>query len=349
MKKKIKTGILFCTLTLLLAGMVACKKNEFVPFDGNVDSYVYNYADFMDAPQKEWEEDIIYAVDVLMKNHPSLVNANSYVYEDSKRSLENFYDEALHQQFIEDVNALLKNLPNYNEAQMEFELQRIFATLNDGHTAFLADVGENMPIGFELFYENGEPMYYVYMVPKGEEHLLFSKLEAIDGIRVEALIERMKPYVSAEGNALKEALLPVYFRSKESLQAIGVMGLENDQVRYTLRLPDGSTNIITLEAYNQTEYEEVSRVSKSLKKLQIGRFKHPESIYWHEFWENENIVYAHVSQCEQDESYPFGKFCGEIMELLAEDESRELIFDLRGNSGGIYPLDRFEELVEFLK
>ena len=128
------------------------------PFTGNASKYIYYHED---ERNRNWEEDVIYFANKVLINHPMMTNVEYSIYagwnraKDSKISVSG-YREGSKEQFLEQINALVMKISEMDDVDILYEMQRIVAMLNDGHTKVLVPGGDYFPIYYTAINQNGE-------------------------------------------------------------------------------------------------------------------------------------------------------------------------------------------------
>lgn len=175
------------------------------PYKGDGSEYVYIMTDERD---RRMEEDIVYFADTYidpLHGHPLLSdrrtlkeihNARAFSYSDTE--FENFYDEALKTEFVRRINELILGIPTMSDAEIFIGLEETAAILHDVHSLISIPLYEVFHLAVEyLQTDNGNECYITFTEWETEE-LLLSRLDAINGIPVPEIIERMKGIISYE-------------------------------------------------------------------------------------------------------------------------------------------------------
>lgn len=320
--------------------------------------YEYRYTDQRD---REWEEDIVYMTQIflgddIVDGHPYLthndVSINSmFDYDVEFRSL---FDQAKYDRFVEDISALIGNIPNLTDIQIHYELARIVNELEDLHASAELPMGELFPFAVERLESDGELGFYIVRLPKKYQKLIFSRLVSINDVPVEEVFERMKPYLCGESDEGAMALFTNvlygnYIAWKDALQVIGVMGWEEDTVRLGLVTPSGAQARIELEALDyETEYDSSKIVDNChVRSEGLSWSKYFEADFFYEYLEEEDTLYIRLYTVPSYTSGELMGFISGIKKLVQEREGvSKTIVDFRDNGGGV--TDTIQELLEFL-
>lgn len=216
------------------------------PYKGDGSEYVYIMTDERD---RRMEEDIVYFADTYidpLHGHPLLSdrrtlkeihNARAFSYSDTE--FENFYDEALKTEFVRRINELILGIPTMSDAEIFIGLEETAAILHDVHSLISIPLYEVFHLAVEYFQtDNGNECYITFTEWETEE-LLLSRLDAINGIPVPEIIERMRGIISYESETFLTYSAYNMLMNCDVLRHIGVMGSEKTAV-FTLTDNDGN-------------------------------------------------------------------------------------------------------------
>lgn len=301
-------------------------------YTGTMTDYEYRYDS---GESREWEEDILFLAQRCLDHHPKLTE-KCWLYGNETGYTLEYYDPELREEFIREINDLILAVPELEESELIFEISRIVNILGDGHTRFyITGKGSYFPLDFEIFYESGEAELYAVAVPENMPELLFSKLAAINGVSVDEVIDRLLPYTYGDNDYWKVYIITEqgeFIVKKDMLDLIGVTDKDSDSADFTLETEDGSVTVtLTTELGREM-------LDKSFKAVGALTKKNSRLNYWHEFLEDDNIEYIRYNRCRESGDFSYSDFWLEIMlDIRACGTPPKVVFDLRGNGGGIFP------------
>lgn len=321
------------------------------------DDYVYQYEDERDLA---WEQDVVYFAQLLLgekavKGHPYLINQDVQVDDlANRRSMRVFFNPTLRDAFIEEVFSLINQIPELSDVEIIYEMQRIISILGDAHSMVSVPTGEIFPYAVEYLEHNGEMGLYCVRIPAEHKEVLYAKLDAINDIPIDQVIQLLTVYQSRENeylaiNRISSMLSTGQIMDKNALQAAGIMGLNDDTARFRFITQSGESIEIELEALSRgKEYNRVDFINKdvtttySLSYSMLGKQN-----YFFEYLPEQNALYIRFYQMYEEEEYRLDAFLLHIQEQLREVGGVDkLIIDVRNNPGGTsYMLDN---LVAFL-
>lgn len=319
--------------------------------------YVCQYTDERDLA---WEQDIVYFAQLYLgektvKGHPYLVNKDYPTTDANRRAYsKRFYDPAIRDLFIQEVFALIDRIPELTDLEINFELQRIAALLGDAHTSVYVPYDEVFPVIVEQLEQNGEMGLYCVRIPAVHENVLLARLDAINGIAIDEVLQRLNAYTSTENEywALHHQTSIFSYMTITDLnylRAAGIVGLEEESARFRFVTVSGETVEVELEALSlEDEYFQVTYANCDI--LRMGFLSYSQYGYASYFFDRpaEDALYIRLYQMVEEEEYRLEAFFQDIRDSLAyEGEVSKVIIDLRNNPGGYASVNQY--LTEFLQ
>ena len=339
---------------LLLSG---CGAQEPAHYAGTMEGYEYYHT--MER-NRLWEEDILYLAEQFLQTHPLLANKrimHSYLTVDPKTDMfdqkydltDELYDETVRNEFIARINQLIPRISRLSDAKIAYELQRIIAALNDPHSGMDVGFRDYFPLQFEAFYEGNEVVYRVVRAPQTHSDLLLARLEAINGVSVEEIVEGLRDYVAYDNEywlirQIANSDSPAcYLTQRAALQRAGVPCGLNFAV-FTFETETGTEHAF-IPAISSYYYEEVELVSHpTLEKL---AYNTRDDLYWYEMINDGRTMYIRFDAEAEDPEWTLNNFRAEVQKIIRESEQLlQIIFDFRNNSGGYLLLDEFNGLTK---
>lgn len=317
-------------------------------YEGPKAEYVYYYDS---GRELEWEEDILYFANNLMKKHPVVLNENWIVRLPGYGSDgDKFYEPQVKEEMLRQINALIPQLEELSDDEVLYSLKRIIALFHDVHTRVEYDVVEYFPIIFMPIREEAGWVFYAVSLEKDKEDLLYSKLSAINGYSVEEVMDKIRPFVPCETEyVLIHSLAGAgissheYLCTRGMLVAAGVVGEGDKQAVYTLIDEAGNTHDLTLEADGYLPPDMVGKWGEDVYTVPTeGRF---EKNYW--FTEDlaENTLYVRFNSFSVQPDYTYLQLSSDIRKAYSAHGSYDkVIVDLRFNGGG-YIYSGYEGLI----
>lgn len=318
-------------------------------FTGALEGYTFYHETERD---KSWEEDILTVAQVYLEEHPWLVDETTRTYEvESYISTPNWewksqYIPEKREKFLTAVNALIPQIPEYDDEVLAWEVQRILAGIGECHAHIFPNITELLPISFYPFYEAGELSIRIVSLPEEKEHLLYTQLTAINGISIVEVLERMRPYSSCDANTgfLNNATImcfgnPPDLSLSSLLKTICVMENNAGSVECSFRTDSGEIVTETIHTVSLEEYFDHQLLDHSLSRQFPYSFTYyEEKPYWIDHRESENALYIRLSRYDAGMEDTYLETNREISTVLnSVDRVEKVILDLRQNGGGSPP------------
>lgn len=349
-------AIFIVLLCLIL--LVGCQKNTDVPtedtlpstevteqtepkwtgYTGSDQDYVYYYDE---GRNLNWEEDILYLArsyltdDMQLRSRQFIVNLPG-----GKTDAASFYDADLREQFLSAVNALIPEVGGLEDEEILYRIQSIIALFGDAHTRLDYRSDAVFPILFMPIYEDGQPVFYAVALPRKNENLLYSELTAINNVPIAEIIERMESFACHENDyGLIHKLAGggyagEYLSYAYSLEAVGIIGMDEQWATYTLTDSDGNSHDLTVKS--DEEFTWINKAGYSLNyMLPIPYLYDDSENYWYTTALAESTLYVRISSFAYEEEETYSQFAGSLtVESNNTGHFQKVIVDLRGNGGG---------------
>lgn len=264
--------------------------------------------------QTQWLEDLNHYKTQLEQKHIDIYNTISKA------------------QFIKELDKIKLGISSKTDIEIIIDLMRLTRRIGDGHTAVsLSNINKKIfPIEITCFNGN----WRVIKASKLYENLLGLTLTKIDGIPIKTLasaISEIAPYV--ENNNSLEIRTGEYLTVSELLFGLGLTKHKN-HADFTLTNDKGNIKSYTIHAIDSKTYHyETVFKSISTESEKIIKPKNPRHDYlWFGPLQNTNAVYINFSAYPSyDEMQLFGQ---DLLNFINANKSRQVVIDLRNNSGG---------------
>ncbi|SDK76515.1 S41 family peptidase [Microbulbifer yueqingensis] len=243
----------------------------------------------------------------------------------------NLYHSVGKHDFQGALQVLKEDLPRLTEDQVMVELMRISRLVGDGHTRvpFWSTDHQHYPLLFQFM--DGE----LRLLRTGPEHrrLLGRKLVAVGEMPTAEVVEKLEPVVQTVENEYSlRSHLPYHLNVADILAGLGIV---DDPASATFTLEDerGQREMVTLEAISCSDYRESVTVRYAEQIVPFGEKLVTESEYlWLTADEERRVAYVYFAR------YPsfsdMGSFAEDVREYLDDHRIRNLVIDLRDNTGG---------------
>ena len=338
-----KTIFIFWTIIIYLLTLSSCDTQDVATpgFTGSLNEYSFFYTEIRD---QAWEEDILFLADKYLSDHPYLaetpVITEIYTGLDSDVCYEMsgaLFDASLRSSFIDQINELIISVSSLEDIEIEYELQRIVASLGDAHSQLAIPMGSMIPVFFEPILGEDGYDFVVVRAPEEFESIIGSKLIAMNNMLIENIVEELSVYVSYDNpNGIANKLAAPYsytlLSQKAALKKINVLETEDEYVELTLET-DNSIQNVHIPILKIKEIERMSLVCHEMVSAKALRFE-KETNYWYTMMED-GTLYVRFRVMQQALDYSLSRFLTDVDAILADENAPEkLIIDFRDNMGG---------------
>lgn len=304
--------------------------------------YVCVYEDQRDLA---WEQDVVFFAKAFLGDypadgHPLLVNDDSRVYKTGGfMSMANFYQEDMRVRFIEQVYSLLDRIPELSDLGILYEMQRITAELSDTHSSVNLPITESFAFTVEPIYSDNGVQLHAVRLPSEYSDALYGQLVSINGVSIEDVIDGLSKYISHENEywmmfRLTNIIWNDMITRKGSLQAIGVVGDQDDTAVFEFVTVDGEHIFAELPAVTPEEYRQIDKIMGDWYASDQFSYSHYASTYyWYDYAEPSGTLYIRFNWEIEKTDYRYSDFIADFREA-ASGNAEKLIVDLRFNAGG---------------
>jgi len=262
---------------------------------------------------EQWREDIDFMQQQLEQRHIHLyhqINAD-------------FFSKKLAQ--------IKQQLPSLTETGLTIGLMRLIKQVGDGHTQFAYWGGKHhrYPLELRLF---GEDLRLLSIKPE-YQHLLGATLVAINGVPIEKVRTLLTPILQGVENSYSERQ-----RLCETINVAEVLhGLKITQdlqgASFTFKHPTGEQHSVILNSLTRPQFK--TQAMSSLKPARPINFTlHDISTEGIDLLLSNNGRIAYLDFHHYPTFSAMKDFTDDLIDLLREKKTREVIIDLRNNGGG---------------
>ena len=338
------------------------------PYKGDGSEYVSIYTDERD---KACEADVVKFADVFLNpyhGHPKLTDVDTtvqtyvtpFAHEDQ---LKNFFNPALRAEFLKRINELIFSIPDLTNFEIIARLAETVALLKDGHSWVYLPMEKQFPLELLLFPNETGVELYVNGTTDAYEDCLTARLDAINGVSINEIIERTKPFESYEAEPLLYDQARYNAINWNILNHIGVV---DDSGNAVYSFTDASGNSFDKEIYtvNSQNEEDI----KMIRYLDLGALvdtyeddslisMYDTSNFEYRYLKEDTVLYLRINSLWIDNGRDDGKKRIYDMFDKISDENKpieSIVVDFRQNGGGrpdlasalITQLNKYDESVK---
>ena len=186
-----------------LSAVIETPEPNLTPYKGDGSEYVSIYTDERD---KACEADVVKFADNFLHpyhGHPKLNDADTtvltyvtpFAWEEQSQ---NFFNPALRAGFLQKINKIILSIPDLTNFEIIAGLAETVALLKDGHSWVYLPIEKQFPLELLLFPNETGVEMYVNGIADAYEDCLTARLDAINGVSINEIFERLKPFTSYE-------------------------------------------------------------------------------------------------------------------------------------------------------
>jgi hypothetical protein len=236
-------------------------------------------------------------------------------------------------------------------AQFDLAVSRMVALADNGHSAVykgsLSRGNNRLPCRFYHFSDG----YYIIRAQPACRSLLGAKVTAVDGVAVDAVVDRMFEYSGGPRNHYDQFISVFLLESPALLHAAGIASV-SDRLSLHLMLPNGvdadetivadPPNVNEPHVYSDSylspqridgEAEDWTALLAPGAKLPV--FLHDyENPFQSLYWAGNSVYYVEFRSNEDESGHSIGKFVARVKREIVADRPRNVVVDLRLDQGG---------------
>jgi hypothetical protein len=251
--------------------------------------------------------------------------------------------------FKSEVMELKRQVPQFSDRQILFNIMRIVASLGVAHTSVaLGSASGTMalhsyPIRMQWFSDG---LAVVAAAPEYQE-ALGSRVLWIGSRTPEQVEAALAPYIPHENDAYLHFQSPLYMKLIELMQQ---EQFADSTGRLHLICAKAGGKEFALEIPPESSIPSGRTLMKAAETLHIPAElsrKYPGVFYWYEYLPETKTLYIQYNHCRNDLGKPFASFTKDLFAFADAHPVQRVIVDLRFNGGGDSSVLR--PLVEGLK
>lgn len=306
-------------------------------YDGNLDHYAYRYESGRD---RQWEEDVLYTAQVLLgevfaNGHPYLTDMEYQTFfalDGNGVEYATYFDAEMRRSFIQGINELLDQIPQLQDHEILFGLQRLVAQLKDLHTYIYPALETFYPLMCIPLYSEEQMQWYVSALPEKHSQLLFSRLVAINDVPVEEITQKLLPFISYENTYAAYAMMEQMLSCNEALSVIGVARWKEQNTCFLVEDEQGQQHTLTFAAG-----QSASLTGEHWYTLDSPINRNTDRLYWWEYIEEEKLMYVRFNHVEEDRDLVYSSFVKQLTNHMKDTpKTKKIVVDLRQNPGGLF-------------
>ncbi len=234
--------------------------------------------------------------------------------------------------FDREVAELDARLPTLSKERALLEMQRVVASVGDGHTQLrlfgmhgAAGLFERYPVRFYKFTDG----WFVRSADDRYAAIRGGRIVSIAGLTPEALAGRLTPYVSRDNEMTVRDRLPYLMVSPNVLRALGLTG------------PDGAAPIVVQAGGNTvTATLDLAKPAGELRSMRDASAPVPlwernlDKAFWYDYDAASKLLYVGYNEVADTPQQSVRAFFDDVFAFAAAHPVDRCVIDLRNNGGG---------------
>lgn len=211
------------------------------------------------------------------------------------------------------------------------DLQSLVALVGDSHTSVsIGGAGHALfPVNMEAY----EGKWILNLLPVAHKAWLGSEVTAVNGLSVEALVDKFRPIVSYDNDVKLLRQIKQTWYVQEILAYLGVIEAGGD-LTLTLKSADGKTGKLKLKAFTNEEEEATELVRLKDARTAVPATEPNRERYYFSLPLDEKTYYIQYNRCREDPDLPMEDFALQVQADLKKGSYTKVLLDLRNNGGG---------------
>ncbi len=256
-----------------------------------------------------------------------------YLYTEALRVSPDYRNGNAPPAFTRAYQELRKGIPGLSREQFMVGLNRMLATLHQGHTGLFGGGGvHHLPVQFYVFPEG----IYIVRAADRYQSLVGTRLVSIGRTSAEDALRLVSRMLSVDGDMEYLGLGALILRKAEYLKGSGI-DIAVDSVQITVESPEGQRRTVALGGPD---------IQASMKLPAPPRVQPPlflrnlQENHWEQELSERSALYVQINQVRNDPAETLPAFGVRLWSVLEAQKPGNLILDLRHNTGGttsLYP------------
>ncbi|WP_417882512.1 S41 family peptidase [Xanthomarina gelatinilytica] len=255
----------------------------------------------------------------------------------------NLFSSIAEEEWDTKVAQLHNQIKDLSDEEIIVRLMNLSAIVGDGHTTIVPPISDKFNFKMSPFltyiFDDG---IYILETQKGYEHLLGSKLIAINNMPIDEVLKKIQTIIPSDNKFGNKWLQPLVLNIPQLLYGLNIIDKKTEYaISYT---KDGKQNKANIKCetsltgdfleswiYGFHNLEGWSKVKQSkIPSSQTNRDKP----YWFEYQKENQIVVFHYNQIQTNENENETAFIKRLNDFIANNPVKALVVDLRYNEGG---------------
>ncbi len=255
----------------------------------------------------------------------------AYLHERIQTAHKNPYHATSKETIDAAVASLHEAIPTLTDFQISFAMQKIVASIGDGHS-WLRYTANDLATYFPILSWIFDDGLYITDAMQDSERLVGARVISVEGHSVDSLMDAFEPYMNRDNDMSKLNHLPFMLRVPQALHALGI---STNPMSATYQLVDrsGQPFEYTFTGIPAAEFNAWRETIEPPEGAPLYRTRFDDR-YWFTELEGKNALYMQFSTVQHREDKHFSMFAREVTDYIDAHDIGCLIIDVRMNGGG---------------
>lgn len=253
--------------------------------------------------------------------------------DEARRMHRNLYHTTTPEAFEAAIESLEQQIPELTDEQILIGMQRIIASISDGHSHVRLSNNQlavrTIPLQFYLFSDG---LYVIDAIEEYKEWIGSRVMKFGDTDTADA-IEAVQPIVSRDNPMGVKAAAPFFLRMPEVLHSFG-LAEDGEQARLVLQDRFGDEHTIYVKpAESEFNWRLVPSKVDGASEAPLY-LKNNNDEFWFEYLPEDKTLYVQINAVGDKRDESLAEFAIRLRKFIDSSETKALVLDLRHNGGG---------------
>jgi len=241
----------------------------------------------------------------------------------------NMFTNISRDEFNNQIAHLINRIDRLENEEIFVEIDKIIASIEDGHTYSGAWTLYNYRYPITLYeFEDG---IYVINADKNLKDILYSKVVKMNGMNINYVKEQLIPLIPHENDNFVKNYLSRYMSIPMFMYGLGISD-KDKEILITFEKGDGS---IVEKLINTVDFDKFNPYFSYENERNVYLFNREyEDFYWYEYIPKYNTFYFKYNKCHDMDTLSFREFNNNMFKTINSLNVDKFVVDLRNNAGG---------------
>lgn len=223
---------------------------------------------------------------------------------------------------------IYNEIPELNDYELEYRFRELICSIGDGHIDMWSD--KEFEKSLPLMIDELSDGYYVINAVNGNEKWIGEKINTINDLPIETVVEKFEKISNSESDNWKRAGAIDKLHDPHYYKLAGIQNKDNEDI-----IKINGEDVKAFNLFLNLNGWEKNFYIPNLSNFFIWSSVCSESPYDFVWLEDNNLLLIRFSSCEKEyEDYGLVDFGKDVKKEIIVKKPKALLLDLRGNGGG---------------